>query len=74
MVPQLLNALSARGNVTEAMGAPGSGGMNISVGDINVGVSSTGAGASGQFAEGLKEVIIETVKDYVHDNERRAYN
>jgi hypothetical protein len=73
MVPQLMKALSERGNVTDALGVSGSNSMTISIGDINVGVSGSGASGSGQFAEGLKDVIIETILEYVHDNERREY-
>jgi len=73
ILPQLLNALAARGNVTEAIYGPGSGGMTISIGDINVGISGDGVSGSSAFGDGLKEVIIETILEYVHDQERRAY-
>jgi type II secretory pathway pseudopilin PulG/phage shock protein PspC (stress-responsive transcriptional regulator) len=73
MAPQLMNALSARGNVTEAIGAMSSGGNTFSFGDIVIGSGGSGVSGSGAFADGLKEVIIETVQDYVHDQERRAY-
>ena len=73
IAPQLLMALAARADVTEAVNSPiGGGGMTISIGDINVGMGDGGAG-SAQFGEGLKEAIIETVLEYVHDEERRAY-
>jgi len=73
MVPQLINALAARGNVTEAISSPKSAGTTISIGDINVGLSGGGAGVSGSFGDGLKNAIIETVLEYMHDQERRAY-